>query len=166
MHRYEDLLHKDRQILAFDPLGAGRIAEVFGDLGKAQRVSVVVPGVDTDVLNFQRTDREFSAPVGMARSLYLEERAASASTRTAVIAWADYTAPSGLGMDAATGVRAVMFTLTTSANPEVATPRMPQAIANANRNLEPGTRNLERYNTLISTPPSRRGPAPSSSRPR
>jgi hypothetical protein len=106
MHRYEDLLHKDRQILAFDPLGAGRVAEVFGDLGRAQRVSVVVPGVDTDVLNFQRTDREFSAPVGMARSLYLEERSASPSTRTAVIAWADYTAPSGLGMDAATGVRA------------------------------------------------------------
>jgi hypothetical protein len=106
MHRFEDLLHKDRQILAFDPMGAGRVAEVFGDLGKAQRVSVVVPGVDTDLLNFQRTDRWYSAPVGMAQSLYAAERTASPDTRTAVIAWADYTAPSGLGMDAATGVRA------------------------------------------------------------
>ncbi|TPQ17842.1 alpha/beta hydrolase [Streptomyces sporangiiformans] len=108
MHRFEDLLQEGRQILAFDPNGSGRVAEVFGDLGKAQRVSVVVPGVDSDLLNFQRTDREYSAPVGMAKSLYEAERAAStdSGTRTAVIAWADYTAPSGVGMDAATAMRA------------------------------------------------------------
>ncbi|MGP4048081.1 alpha/beta hydrolase [Streptomyces sp. 2A115] len=106
MHRYEDLMAKERRILAFDPMGTGRVAEVFGDLGKAERVSVVVPGVDTDVLNFQRTNRMYSAPVGMAKSLHQAEQWASPGTRTAVIAWADYTAPSGLGMDAATGVRA------------------------------------------------------------
>ncbi|MFI6486087.1 alpha/beta hydrolase [Streptomyces sp. NPDC050564] len=106
MHRYEALLHKGRKILAFDPMGTGRIAEVFGSLDKARRISVVVPGVDTDLLNFQRTNKPYSAPVGMARSLYAAERAADPSTRTAVIAWADYTAPSGLGMDAATAMRA------------------------------------------------------------
>jgi hypothetical protein len=106
MHRYEDLLSKERRILAFDPLGSGRVAEVFGDLGKAERVSVVVPGVDTDVLTFQRTNHQYSAPVGMAKALHRAERMASPETRTAVIAWADYTAPSGLGMDAATGIRA------------------------------------------------------------
>ncbi len=42
----------------------------------------------------------------MAKSLYKAERQAGPSTRTAVIAWADYTAPSGLGMDAATAMRA------------------------------------------------------------
>lgn len=106
MHRYEDLMSGERRILAFDPMGSGRVAEVFGDLDRAQRVSVVVPGVDTNLLTFQRTNKTYSAPVGMAKSLHSAERAASPETRTAVIAWADYTAPSGLGMDAATGIRA------------------------------------------------------------
>ncbi|GGY13907.1 alpha/beta hydrolase [Streptomyces djakartensis] len=106
MHRFDDLMDKGRRILAFDPDGSGRVAEVFGDLRKADRVSVVVPGVDTDLLTFQRTNREYSAPVGMAKSLYAAERTTSPSTRTAVIAWADYTAPSGLGIDSATAMRA------------------------------------------------------------
>ncbi|MGW3375488.1 alpha/beta hydrolase, partial [Streptomyces hydrogenans] len=32
--------------VAFDPTGTGRAAEVLGDLERARRVSVVVPGVD------------------------------------------------------------------------------------------------------------------------
>jgi len=106
MHRFEALMREGRHILAFDPEGSGRIAEVFGDLTRAERVSVVVPGVDTDLLTFQRTHRAYSAPVGMAKSLYAAERAAGPGTRTAVIAWADYTAPSGIGVDAATARRA------------------------------------------------------------
>ncbi|MEU3788698.1 alpha/beta hydrolase [Streptomyces fructofermentans] len=106
MERYEALMSEDRRILAFDPLGPGRVAEVFGDLDRADRVSVVVPGVDTDLLTFQRTERQYSAPVGMAKALYDEERSADPRAHTAVIAWADYTSPSGLGMDAATGIRA------------------------------------------------------------
>ena len=106
MHRFEAMMQADRHILAFDPEGSGRAAEVFGDLTKAERISVVVPGVDTNVLTFQRTSRKYSAPVGMAQSLYAAERAASPSTHTAVIAWADYTAPDGLGIDSATAMRA------------------------------------------------------------
>nr|WP_206327547.1 alpha/beta hydrolase [Streptomyces sp. S3(2020)] len=106
MHRFEALMSTKRKILAFDPEGSGRVAEVFGNLDKAQRISVVVPGVDTDLLTFQRTYRKYSAPVGMAKSLYAAEKAASPSTRTAVIAWADYTAPGGLGLDSATATRA------------------------------------------------------------
>jgi pimeloyl-ACP methyl ester carboxylesterase len=106
MHRLESLLKPGRHILAFDPEGTGRVAEVFGDLTKAERVSVVVPGVDTDLLTFQRTYRRHSAPVGMSRSLYEAQREVSPGTRTAVIAWADYTAPRGIGMDAATALRA------------------------------------------------------------
>ncbi|MFG3493955.1 alpha/beta hydrolase [Streptomyces sp. NPDC047928] len=102
-HRFSSLMRGHRQILAFDPSGTGRVAEVFGDLDRAQRVSVVVPGVDTDVLSFQKTARRYTAPVGMAESLYAAERSAAPGTRTAVIAWADYTAPDGVGMDAATG---------------------------------------------------------------
>ncbi|OAH09791.1 alpha/beta hydrolase [Streptomyces jeddahensis] len=107
MHRLESLMRPDRKILAFDPLGTGRVAEVIGDLNRAKRVSVVVPGVDTNLLTFQRSDdREYSAPVGMARALYRAEHSASPRSRTAVIAWADYTAPAGLGMEAATAMRA------------------------------------------------------------
>ncbi|MFE4535733.1 alpha/beta hydrolase [Streptomyces scopuliridis] len=103
MNRYESMLGGGRQILAFDPSGKGRAAEVLGDLDRAERVSVIVPGVDTNVLTFERTSRWYSAPAGMAESLYAAERTADADTSTAVIAWADYTAPSGLGVDAAIG---------------------------------------------------------------
>ncbi|MER6420564.1 alpha/beta hydrolase [Streptomyces sp. NPDC001137] len=106
LHRYESLLRKGRQILAFDPEGSGRVAEVIGNLQRAERVSVVVPGVDTDLLTFQKTNRPYSAAVGMAQSLYAAEQAADPTTRTAVIAWADYTAPAGLGIDSATAMRA------------------------------------------------------------
>ncbi len=103
VHRFESLMRKDRQILAFDPTGPGRAAEVLGDIDRAQRVSVIVPGVDTNLLTFQKTHRKYSAPAGMAQSLYAAERGAAPRTRTAVIAWADYTAPAGVGVDAATG---------------------------------------------------------------
>lgn len=103
MHRLESLMSPHRQILAFDPAGDGRAAEVFGDLSTARRVSVVVPGVDTNLSTFERTAKALTAPVGMARSLYKAERAARPDARTAVIAWADYTSPGGLGVEAATG---------------------------------------------------------------
>ncbi|MFD0384065.1 alpha/beta hydrolase [Streptomyces stramineus] len=103
LHRFESLMDGDRRILAFDPGGSGRVAEVVGDLDRAERVSVVVPGVDTNVVTFEKTQRAYTAPVGMARALYAAERKAATGTRTAVIAWADYTSPAGVGMDAATG---------------------------------------------------------------
>ncbi|WST50413.1 alpha/beta hydrolase family protein [Streptomyces avidinii] len=106
-HRFASLAGPNRQILAFDPTGGGRVAEVFGDLARAERVSVIVPGVDTDVLTFERTQRRLTSPVGMAESLYGAQRAAEPDRRTAVIAWAGYTAPTGVGMDAATGRMAV-----------------------------------------------------------
>ncbi|MCT2590260.1 alpha/beta hydrolase family protein [Streptomyces sp. N2-109] len=101
MHRFESILSGDRQILAFDPTGNGRAAEVFGDLSRAERVSVVVPGIDTELLTFERTQRPHSAPVGMARALQDQQRERYPGVRTATVAWADYTAPRGLGLDAA-----------------------------------------------------------------
>ena len=101
--RFNAMLKPDRQILAFDPTGDGRAAEVFGDLGHAQRVSVVVPGVDTNLLTFQKTARYYSAPVGMARSLHEQQQKTASDVRSATVAWADYTAPEGLGVDAASG---------------------------------------------------------------
>ncbi len=102
-HRLASLSEPGRRILAFDPTGGGRVAEVFGDLDLAERISVIVPGVDTDLITFERTQRRLTSPVGMAESLYGAQRAAAPERRTAVIAWAGYTAPAGVGMDAATG---------------------------------------------------------------
>ncbi len=104
MDRFRSMLAGGRHILAFDPSGKGRAAEVFGDLDRAERISVVVPGVDTNLLTLERpAPKVNAAPVGMAKSLYAAERAARPGTRTAVIAWADYTAPAGIGVDAALG---------------------------------------------------------------
>ncbi|MYS25095.1 MULTISPECIES: alpha/beta hydrolase [unclassified Streptomyces] len=106
VERYDSLLTGDRQILAFDPTGTGRAAEVLGDLDTAGRVSIVVPGVDTDMLSFERENKPYSAPVGMADQLYDAEQAADPGARTAVIAWADYTTPAGVGLDATIGADA------------------------------------------------------------
>lgn len=106
-HRFASLADPGKQILTFDPTGGGRVAEVFGDLDRARRVSVIVPGVDTDALTFERTQRRLTSPVGMAESLYAAQRAVAPDSRTAVIAWAGYTAPTGVGVDAATGRMAV-----------------------------------------------------------
>ncbi|MFE3514044.1 alpha/beta hydrolase [Streptomyces sp. NPDC059166] len=96
--RYASLAAPGRQILAFDPRGRGQVAEVFGDLRTARHVSVVVPGSDIDAGTFDRRRDVYGTPAGMARSLYAETGAGSA-----VIAWAGYTTPVGLGLDAATG---------------------------------------------------------------
>ncbi|MFD8058860.1 alpha/beta hydrolase [Streptomyces cyaneofuscatus] len=96
--RYRSLAAPGRQILAFDPRGRGQVAEVFGDLRSARRVSVVVPGSDNDAGTFDRKAAAHGAPPGMARTLHQ-----AAGPGTAVIAWAGYTTPVGVGIDAATG---------------------------------------------------------------
>ncbi|MFV5991063.1 alpha/beta hydrolase [Streptomyces sp. NPDC056231] len=87
-----------RQILAFDPRGRGQVAEVFGDLRTARHVAVVVPGSDIDAGTFDRTNDVYGTPAGMAKALY-----ARTGPGSAVVAWAGYTTPVGLGIDAATG---------------------------------------------------------------
>ncbi|WP_069172658.1 alpha/beta hydrolase [Streptomyces griseus] len=96
--RYARLAASGRQILAFDPRGRGQVAEVFGDLRSARHVSVVVPGSDIDAGTFDRRGDVYGTPAGMARSLY-----AGTGPGNAVIAWAGYTTPVGLGLDAARG---------------------------------------------------------------
>ncbi|OCC09813.1 alpha/beta hydrolase [Streptomyces sp. PTY087I2] len=96
--RYRSLAAPGRQILAFDPRGRGQVAEVFGDLRAARRVSVVVPGSDNDAGTFDRKVAAHGAPPGMARTLHT-----AAGPGTAVVAWVGYTTPVGVGIDAATG---------------------------------------------------------------
>ncbi|WP_405853405.1 alpha/beta hydrolase family protein [Streptomyces sp. NBC_00090] len=79
------------EVLALDPRGRGQVALVYGDLARAERVAVIVPGSDTDTGHVQKL-------ADMAQSL----RRATGG-RTAVVAWAGYTTPVGVGLDAATG---------------------------------------------------------------
>ncbi|MFE4977051.1 alpha/beta hydrolase [Kitasatospora sp. NPDC056651] len=95
--RYRALLDGGRHVLAFDPRGRGQVAEVYGDLATARRTAVIVPGSDIDLLRFDRASDPYGTPAGMARALL-----DATDRQTAVIAWAGYTTPLGLGPDAAT----------------------------------------------------------------
>ncbi|WP_431781670.1 alpha/beta hydrolase [Streptomyces chumphonensis] len=103
MNRFLSLRGEGRRILAFDPTGLGRAAEVFGDLENAERISVVVPGADVDLLTFERTRMKYAAPSGMAEALHAQQGRSAPAVRSATIAWADYTAPRGVSVDTATG---------------------------------------------------------------
>lgn len=92
-----------RQFLAFDPRGNGRVVEVFGDLGAADQIAVLVPGSSTTADNYNAgldnvRDR---APAVQARALYDATCAAAPGQHVAVIAWLGYDAPQGVGRTAA-----------------------------------------------------------------
>uniref|UniRef100_A0AAU2K3F9 Alpha/beta hydrolase family protein n=1 Tax=Streptomyces sp. NBC_00049 TaxID=2903617 RepID=A0AAU2K3F9_9ACTN len=99
--RYASLAAPGRRILAFDPRGRGQVAEVFGDLEHAARVSVVVPGSDNDATTHDARRKPNTGPAGMARALRAATGAAAPSV--AVVAWTGYTTPVGVGLDAADG---------------------------------------------------------------
>ncbi|MBF9129590.1 hypothetical protein I0C86_11535 [Plantactinospora sp. S1510] len=96
---YADWVAAGRSFLAFDPRGDGLAVEVLGDLGTADRIAVLVPGVDTTLRNFDRGLGGVSrrAPSAQARSLYDEIRAGQPDARVAVLAWLGYDPPNGLG---------------------------------------------------------------------
>lgn len=96
--RFASLAAPGRRILAFDPRGRGTVAEVFGDLGRAAHVSVIVSGSDNDATTYDRPRAAHTGPAGMARGL----RSATGES-VAVIAWTGYTTPVGVGLDTARG---------------------------------------------------------------
>lgn len=103
---YATWVAQGRRFLEFDPAGDGRAVEVLGDLGRAQQVAILVPGVDTTLADFDRglggVPRR--APGVQARALY--QQLAKRSTDVAVIAWLGYDPPDGIGLAAATEGRA------------------------------------------------------------
>jgi pimeloyl-ACP methyl ester carboxylesterase len=80
----------DRRFLTYDPTGRGLVTEVFGDLDSASTVAVAVGGVGTDLTTFDTGTLRRGA-VALA----------DAAPDAAVIAWADYVSPAGLGLSAA-----------------------------------------------------------------
>lgn len=83
------LLRPGRTFLSFDARGDGRVVEVIGDLGRAHRVAVVVPGAGGSLTTFD----SWKFAGGGARALYERARRADPGTRLAVIAWLGYDTP-------------------------------------------------------------------------
>ncbi|HEY3687280.1 MAG TPA: alpha/beta hydrolase [Streptosporangiaceae bacterium] len=89
------------QYLLFDARGAGRVAEVFGDLAAADRIAVLVPGAGDHGTNFWRGvgGKRFRSPAVQARDLYAAGTAdmgAARAERFAVVAWLGYAPPRAL----------------------------------------------------------------------
>ncbi|MFI8090886.1 alpha/beta hydrolase [Streptomyces sp. NPDC086080] len=89
-----------RQLLYFDGRGDGLVTEVLGDLARADRVAVLVPGSDTGLDTYGRF---------RAAALALHERLrdeAPDGTHTAVVAWLGYETPGTFSTSVATMERA------------------------------------------------------------
>jgi hypothetical protein len=79
----DGVVDPQRKIIVFDPRGDGRVAELFGDLGSAEHIAVIVPGMGSTMANFSKGVR------GDAEALWM------ATPGSAVIAWTGYDAPAG-----------------------------------------------------------------------
>jgi Alpha/beta hydrolase len=105
---YADWAGAGRHFLSFDPSGDGTAAEVVGDLATADRIAVLVPGVDTALPDFDRGLGGVSrrAPAVQARAVYWKLRSTDRSARVAVVAWLGYDTPDGVGPAAVAEYRA------------------------------------------------------------
>ena len=85
---------RPRQVLFFNPNGAGVAAMVIGDLATANRVAIVVPGSDTTLATFFSRGPE--SPGGAAEALAAEAHRLGPGERLAIIAWLGYPTPAML----------------------------------------------------------------------
>ena len=104
---YASWARSGRRFLSFDPRGDGRAVEVLGDLTTADRIAVLVPGVDTRLRDFDRGLGGVSRrALGVqARALAAGLHTADPGTRVAVVAWLGYDPPEGLTLDSARDLR-------------------------------------------------------------
>lgn len=78
----------------FNPVGQGLAVEVIGNLAKARRVVILVPGSDTSLTTFD--SRGTASPGGAARSLAAQVRKLDPGADLAIIAWLGYADPATL----------------------------------------------------------------------
>jgi len=97
-----------RHFLSFDPHGDGTAVEVVGDLAKADRIAILVPGVDNTLKNFDRGLGGVArrAPAVQARAVYWKLRGTDRKAKVAVVAWLGYDTPEGIGLAAVREQRA------------------------------------------------------------
>jgi len=92
----QEAIPAGRQLLGYDPRGRGMVTEVFGALSKADRIIVVIPGSDVDLGHYEGPNK--LRP--MAQSVFSEANRQRPGS-VAVIAWAGYETPVGVGAHAA-----------------------------------------------------------------
>ncbi|MFF5365579.1 alpha/beta hydrolase [Streptomyces sp. NPDC013187] len=112
-----------RHLLHFDGRGSGRVTEVLGDLARADRIAVLVPGSDTSLDTYGRFH---AAAAALHRQL---ARQAPAGTRTSVVAWLGYETPG-----------TVSTTVTTTGRAEQAAPHLRALVADLRAIAGPGPR--------------------------
>jgi hypothetical protein len=88
-HTLNEMADPRRQFLSFDPQGDGRAVEVVGDLTKATRIAVVVPGAGNTLTNYD----SIKGPGGGSEALYEEAQQLGAGGSLAVIGWLGYDPP-------------------------------------------------------------------------
>lgn len=97
------LAQPDRQLLHFDAAGDGRVVEVLGDLRRATRIAILVPGADTQLESFDGRDDTPEVTVDeAAANLVAEVTRHDPQARLAVVTWLGYDAPSSVGIDVIT----------------------------------------------------------------
>jgi hypothetical protein len=82
---------RGRQLLDFSSQGRGLAVEVIGDLARASRVAILVPGSDTTLATFD--SRGTASPGGGAQALAAQAHQLEPGARLAVIAWLGYSTP-------------------------------------------------------------------------
>jgi hypothetical protein len=80
-----------QQFIDFNPAGPGQAVEVLGNLARARRVVVLVPGSGTSLTTF--ASRGTASPGGAARALAAQVRSLHPGARLAIIAWLGYATP-------------------------------------------------------------------------
>ncbi|MFD5536730.1 alpha/beta hydrolase [Streptomyces sp. NPDC127079] len=93
------LASPSRHLLRFDARGTGQVTEVLGDLARATRIAVLVPGSDTTLDTYARFHTA-------ADSLYRRLTHEQPRTRTAVVAWLGYRTPATISATVLTPGRA------------------------------------------------------------
>ncbi|HEY6278981.1 MAG TPA: alpha/beta hydrolase [Streptosporangiaceae bacterium] len=83
---------RGHQVLGFDPQGQGEAIEVLGNLARATRVVILVPGSDTSLATFY--SRGTASPGGGAEALAAEAHRLDPGAHLAVLAWLGYQDPS------------------------------------------------------------------------
>ncbi|MGK5555205.1 alpha/beta hydrolase [Actinomadura kijaniata] len=100
-------LKPGRRFLGFDARGRGQAVEVIGDLTRARRVALLVPGADTTLNAYDsHAGRPWSAPGGGIRAVYGQARRTGRDRDLAVVAWLGYASPRTFSSDVLTEQRA------------------------------------------------------------
>ena len=92
----------DRRFITFDGRGDGKAVEVFGELSRASRIAILVPGADTSIDTFDL----HHGLAESARNLFTGIKSAGDGDETAVVAWLGYTTPDTVSLAALTTGRA------------------------------------------------------------